>query len=259
MEILASIIIIFATTMHTLIPGDQTPDVLSESITLADEASDTNLDSTVVDTNVTDRRADIQDARSDVLEARSAALEEARARRQVALDEARANRDEARVRFQDARDDFKEKLAEIRDAQKQRIVERIADQLEQINVRWTNHFDNVLSRLSEILAKIGTRADKLEEAGKDVASVRDAIFDAQAVIDNAQDAVNSQAVNSYIIEISDEEGLRDDVKAVRDQLHDDLTATRDVVKGARQAVHDAFQALKDVRSSVDTDGGEDGE
>ena len=159
----------------------------------------------------------------------------------------------AREERQAARDEFRERLAEIKDAQKREVLEHVGQVLDQINERWTAHFDNVLSRLSEILVKIGTRADKLEEDGQDVASVRDAIADAEAAIEAAQDAIDTQAGNSYVIDITDEESLKDDVKSTRDELHTDLTATRDEVRTARQAVHDAFQALKDVRSGQDTE------
>ena len=104
------------------------------------------------------------------------------------------------------------------------------------------------------MTKIGTRTDKVEENGNDVSAVRSAIISAEEAISAAQDAVNAQAEKSYIIDITDEESLRDDIKGVRDQLHDDLTAARDAVKDAREAVHDAFQALKDARSSVDSEG-----
>jgi hypothetical protein len=161
----------------------------------------------------------------------------------------------AREERQEARDEFRERLAEIKDAQKRERLEHVGQMLDQINERWTAHFDNVLLRLSEILAKIGTRADKLEEDGQDVVSVRDAIADAEIAIDAAQVVVNTQAGNSYVIDITDEESLKGDVKSARDELHADLTATRDEVRTARQAVHDAFQALKDVRSVQDTEEG----
>ncbi len=166
-----------------------------------------------------------------------------------ALSEAR---EAAREERQDARDEFRERLAEVRNAQKRERLEHVSQMLDQINEKWAAHFDNVLLRLSEILAKIGTRADKLEEDGQDVASVRDAIADAEAAIDAAQVVVDTQAENIYVIDITDEESLKDDVKSARDELHTDLTVARDEVKTARQAVHDAFQALKDVRSVQDT-------
>ncbi len=170
-----------------------------------------------------------------------------------ALSEAK---DAAREERQEARDEFRARLAEIKNAQKRERLEHVGQMLDQINERWTAHFDNVLLRLSEILAKIGTRVDKLEEDGQDVTSVRDAITDAEAAIDAAQVVVvDTQAGNSYVIEITDEESLKDDVKSARDELHTDLTAARGEVKTARQAVHDAFQVLKDVRSVQDTEEG----
>lgn len=234
MEIAASaaIIIIIAST---LLPSVVNSRVLGTNIARETSINDSLVATDVVNTDDTDSN------RLDAMQEARDALEASRAARKAAIDEARA--------------EFRENLTAIRDAQKRRILEHLGDRLEQINERWTGHFDNVLARLSEILVKIGTRADKLEVDGRDVASVRDAITDAEAAIDTAQDLVNSQAGNSYIIDITDEENLKDDVKSVRDKLHEDLTAARSAVKTAREAVHNAFQALKDVRSQEDSENG----
>lgn len=248
MELAASACFIIITVVNNFLLGVSPSKVLGTKI-----AQDMTVAASV---DVADTDDSIS-PRAEVFQAAREAREAAREARRAALEEARARREEAKERFQEAREEFREKLAVIRDAQKQGILEHIADRLEHVKDRWTTHFDNVLTRLSEILAKIGTRADRLEEEGRDVSSVRDAITDAEAAIDVAQDAVNTQGENSYIIEISDEDSLREDVQSVRNQLHDDLTSTRDAVKSARQAVHDAFQALKDVRSSQDSEGGAD--
>jgi len=243
----AAIIIIIAST---LLPSVVNSRVLGTNIARETSINDSLVATDVVNTDDTDSN------RLDAMQEARDALEASRAARKAAIDEARAEFRAARkAAIDEARAEFRENLTAIRDAQKRRILEHLGDRLEQINERWTGHFDNVLARLSEILVKIGTRADKLEVDGRDVASVRDAITDAEAAIDTAQDLVNSQAGNSYIIDITDEENLKDDVKSVRDKLHEDLTAARSAVKTAREAVHNAFQALKDVRSQEDSENG----
>jgi len=242
-EILAAVIIIFATVMHTLIPSDEPPDVQGVRVVYAEETQDSATGSAE-----TDAITDINKTRRDAIDAKNAALDEVRTQRGVARED-----------VQEARDEFKARLSEIRDARKQLVLKNIADRLDQINERWTTHFSKVLSRLTEILTKIGTRTDKVEESGRDVSSVRLAIGVAEDAISTAQDTVDAQAENSYIIEITDEDGLKSDVKVVRDQLHSDLTSTRNAVKDARGAVHDAFQALKDAKITGDTEGGTDSE
>ena len=231
MDLVASACLIIAIVASTLLPSVSNSRVLGTKIVRDTSASD-SLATTDIDNS-----DDVDSPRLDAM--------------QLAQDAREATREER----QEAREEFRQRLAEIKNAQKRERLEHVSQMLDQINERWAAHFDNVLLRLSEILAKIGTRADKLEEDGQDVVSVRDGIADAEAAIDAAQDAVNTQAENYYVIDIVDEESLKDDVKSVRDELHTDLTAARDAVKTARQAVHDAFQALKDVHSNQDVEEG----
>lgn len=228
MDLAASACIIVLTVSSILLPSVRASRVLGTKI-----SRDTSVNLSIAAVDV-DNSDDVDFPRSD-------AMQETKDARKAAIEA--------------AREEFREKLAEIRNVQKRRILERIGDRLDQINDRWTTHFDNVLSRLGEILAKIGTRADKLEGDGQDVALVRQAITDAETAIALAQGVVDSQAENSYVIDITDEASLKDDFKAVRDILHSDLTATRDEVRTARQTVHDAFQVLRSVHNNQDVEEG----
>lgn len=184
------------------------------------------------DVNITDSIRRFKDAREEAEEMREDAREELMARRQEAKDAMEARRLE-----------FQEKVAQIRDERKQKVVGNLAERFSSINEKWTTHWNNVLTRLTEILAKIEARNDTLDTS------------DATAAIAEAQDAVNTQAGMVYEFEIDDEENLGQNVKSAIEAFHADLRETQAVVKAARDAVHQVFRQLK----AEDSEGGTDEE
>ena len=228
MEILAKFFVGLVTLANTVAPQANIPEVLGVQI-----AQDT---STAVTTDRSTTRQLVRDS-----------VEEARARRQEAVDEFRARRDEAKAERELRREEFKQKLAEIRDERKRRIIELIDLRIDAMLERWVNHWNKVLARLTEILAKIGTRADKAETAGHDVSAVRAAIASAEAAIAAAQDAVNALAGKTFVIEITDEENLGQNVSDTIHLVRQELFAVREKVRTARQAVLDALHALQAIR------------
>jgi hypothetical protein len=80
------------------------------------------------------------------------------------------------------------------------------------------------------------------------------ISDARSAIATSQQAVASQAASSYVIQISSENGLRNDVQTTVKQFHTDLKQTFQTVKTARDAVVAAARALAHARpESVNPD------
>jgi DNA repair exonuclease SbcCD ATPase subunit len=185
-------------------------------------------------------------------------LEEVRSQRREAIEEAREARREAWEETQEAREEFRNRLQEIKDARKRIIVERISNLISKINDKWISRWNGTLTRLSEILAKIESRADKLAEEGKDVDDVYAAISEAEEAIATAQDAVNEQAGKTYIIEITDEETLGESVSSTIGEFHSDLQAVMEEVREAASAVRRAFGLLKEIviESEIETEGGE---
>lgn len=158
-----------------------------------------------------------------------------------------AAREEAKKTVEAHRAELKDKINKIRDEKKKQIAMRLDKQLAHLNAQWTDHFNNVLNRLSEILAKVELRADKAQAAGKDVSAVRTAIINAKTAIASARTAVEAQAKKTYTANFSSEMELREAFKTAKEQLKKDLFGLRDgAMKSARKAVQDAHQALKGV-------------
>lgn len=147
-----------------------------------------------------------------------------------------AAREQIQIRKQEAvqntqlkREEYRHRLAEIKDERRQRIVENLDQRIIQVNDKWVGHWNNVLSRLETILAKI-----KQESPGADIAA-------AQAAIVKAQEAVDSQADKVYSIEIVDDENLGQNVRSTISELHADLREVRALVKAARDEVVDIIR------------------
>ena len=170
-------------------------------------------------------------------EARKKAFEEAKDRSEEALEEAKKKREEAR-------EEFKLKLQEIKDERKAKIVENLDGRLGKLNEKWIRHFNRVLSRLSQIIAKIKVRAEELAGEGVDVSEVNAQVLEAEAAIAEAQAAVDAQAAMVYTIEIGDEDSLGDAVSEALGEFKEDIKAVWEKVREARHQVVEALAALK---------------
>mgnify|MGYP001577231330 CR=1 FL=1 len=121
---------------------------------------------------------------------------------------------------------------QIRDEKKQQILEHVNQQLNLINDRATKAMLKHLERLQSLLIKIKTRVPAVD------------ITVAQKKIDEAKTAVETQAAKEYVIEFSNESGLRVGASAAKTKLRADIKAVREKVRLARQAVVDVLKAAK---------------
>lgn len=199
----------------------------------------------VKDTRVETETEDLDEERQRLIEAKKEALEQ----REAALKELREKKQSALRDMKQSREDFEEKLSEIKDERKQKVAENLADRFDSINDKWVTHWNNVLDRLSEILAKVNTRADTLALEGKDVSAVKTAVGAAETAISAAEEAITKQAGETYEFEIDTEENLGQNVKLAIGGFHEDLRSVQTLIKDARDAVGKALRALKTVAES----------
>ncbi len=161
-----------------------------------------------------------------------------------------AIKEELKTKLQDAKDKLRVKLQKVKDQKKISSVENINDQLQKLNERWTDHFVDVIDHLSDVLVKIGGRADKLSVNNVNVASVKNLMNTASTTIASARTAIATQAAKVYTINVTTETNLKTDVGKTRQALHSDLVKLRDIVFGARNAVHNAAQELSKLATST---------
>lgn len=159
--------------------------------------------------------------------------------------------DEASVAAQNKRVQAKARLEKIRDTKKKATVERIQAQLESINKKKTEQMAKFLTRLSVILDKIESRKDKAKAKGRDVSAVETAIAKAKKAIETAKAAVEAQAAKSYVIEVSDEAGLKNVVGKAISSLQKDLRNTHKIVVDAKQTVQKISALLGQIKGVDD--------
>lgn len=192
------------------------------------------------------KEATINDADSDgddlstdlksAIDERRKAYEAAKAFRKTTLDRAKTLKEEAK-------ETFKKRLQELKDQRKAKILENLAERIAKKDEKWVDHFNKILSRLSQLLAKIKIRAEELAADGVDVTEVNVQIAEADAAILAAQEAVNALALNVYPIDTSDERALKQSAKGTLDEFKTDVKEVRALVKIAKDEVRDAWVAL----------------
>lgn len=190
-------------------------------------------------------------------EARERVREEIRVRKEELKSDIKEMRNEFRINVQERRTELKdliqekrealkEQLQKVKDERKKAAVERIDANLDKLNERITTHLSNMLDKLENVLERVASRADKAEEKGLNVSSVRTAVTGALSAIEAARVAVAAQAGKTYTITISSEDNLRVDVGKARQALHSDLVKVRETVKAAHEAVRQAAVILARV-------------
>ena len=204
-----------------------------------------------IKTNVQEKRQEVratvhetrEEIKTRTREATEAFKKETEQRKEELKTRVEQKREELKTKVETKREELKQRLDKIKDERKKQVVERIDGQMDALNDRLLKHYLNVLDKLSDVLVKISTRTDKAEERGVDVAAVRTAVDAANSAIVAARSAIETQSGKTYTIQISTEEGLKNDVGKARQALHKDLTAVRLVVKAAHEAVRQAAKTL----------------
>ena len=149
--------------------------------------------------------------------------------------------------MQQKREEFKIKLQQVQDKRKQKIAERINLQLAHINERATTHMTKVLNRLSALMDKLSTRLATMKAEGKETGAAEAAVVKAKEAIATAQTAVSVQAGKEYLIEFTDESGLKVGASAAKTGLKNDLKAVKILVKTAKDATKAAIDAAKLIK------------
>lgn len=207
-----------------------------------------------VKTEIKNTRNTVKAEIKDTREAFKARDEEAKARLEVKKKEFKVKREELSVKLKEKREqlqtqikekreELKEKLKTIKNERKKEAVERIDGRLDALNEKMTNRFSDVLKKIDDLLVRIGERANRAEENGVDVSTVRTAIDSASASVEASRAVITAQAGKTYTIAVTTETGLKQDVGKIRQQLSQDLKAVHQMVKAAQEAARKAATTL----------------
>jgi len=128
-----------------------------------------------------------------------------------------------------AREQFRAQLQNIQDERKRQIISRIEQNLNNLNKKIVDQLSLRLERLESLLAKINSRAKKMEDEGLVVTEALAKIETAQANIGDIREILSQQAEKVYVPQIVSESGLgiaagrsyqelRGDIKVINDKL-----------------------------------------
>ena len=165
------------------------------------------------------------------------------ARKERLTEELKTRREEAVEKFKEEREAFKEKVSQIRDTKKKAVVTKIDLKIAEINKKRTEQMTERLTKMSEILDKVGVRASESSTTGKDLTTVDAFVSAARIKVASAQTAVSAQARKVYVADIASEDIIGVAMSTALTSLQTDLTAVHEVVKSAQLAVQSSVKEL----------------
>jgi chromosome segregation ATPase len=168
--------------------------------------------------------------------------------RKIASNEMKLKREALKADLATRKEELKEKLAALCEERKVKAADKITETMNSRNDTWVDHWNTVLTRLSEILEKTKSRRDKLQEAGKDVTVVTTAITTAQSAISSAQAAVTAQSEKTYSYsgDASTTCRLGDDIREAQQTFSADVKSVITLLNTTRRAVADVLSALRAI-------------
>lgn len=164
-------------------------------------------------------------------------------RKKRLTEELKTRRNEAVEKFKEEREAFKDKVAEIRDSKKKAAITRIDTKLSEINTKRTDQMMERLSRMSEIVDKVGVRSSEAKAAGKDTTTVDSLVVAARAAVTSAQAAVSTQAEKVYVALIASEENAGEAMGTTLTSLRTDINTTHAMVNAAHLSVQASVKEL----------------
>ena len=198
-------------------------------------------------------------------EARQAMLqvrEEARITIQNRIEETKqaitANREEFRNQIeerklqaeeliQENREALQERLKVIKDEKKQEIVLNFTEKLGELNEKYMDHLTASLNNMETVLQGVMSRTEKASVDGKDVSGVRTAIAVVEEDIAVARSYIINQLATTYVVNVTDEDNLRDDVSLVRNEFRSDIQLVREAVLKVREDLSEVASLLGEIQ------------
>lgn len=146
-------------------------------------------------------------------------------------------RDEFKASASAIRQHFQEELKIVKDQRKKLILEKLGDKMNQVNTNRVNHWQQVLTRLKDVL-------NRIKATNKHNTELDAAIVTADAKIAAAQAAVNAQSTKTYTIEIASGSALKSSAGGAISAEQHDLQGVLKLINDAKQSVFKALMLLK---------------
>jgi hypothetical protein len=181
------------------------------------------------------------------------AIQTAQQTRQKAYEQFQEKQLEMQQLREQKREEFQQRLDGLKNQQKVKVLERSQNRLTSIQQKWLESWSKTLDRLSAILAKMDARVEELASQGVDTGGIESAIADAQEAIDEAEEELDNLAGEVFVIDVSDEESLGQDVRALIGQFKDQMREVLSSVKAAKEAVVGVYRMYLSINTGEENE------
>jgi hypothetical protein len=141
---------------------------------------------------------------------------------------------------------LKARLKTFKNTVKAERVNRINTILETINTTKTGVYKKHLMLLRTIIQKLEQKVLQADNANKDTTAAKTAITEAKKSIETAEIAVTTQQEKEYVLTVSSENTVKNDIQVLRNTVQSDLQATQNTVHQAKQSVITALTVTKSL-------------
>lgn len=166
------------------------------------------------------------------------------------LEDIKLKREEAKIKFKTQRDEFKQKVTTLTDTKKQTIVSRMDTKMSSMNTNFTTKMSSVLERLTTVIDSLEHKIATAKAQGVSTVSAEAALVQAKSAVTTAQTALSTQAGKEYVIQITDEAALKNNVGTTVKLVQTDFQTTHKTVIAAKQAVLKAAQEVVKLKKTT---------
>jgi hypothetical protein len=154
---------------------------------------------------------------------------------------------QAKELMQENRTMLQERLGAIKDEKKQEIVLNFTEKIGELNEKYMDHLTASLNNMETVLQGVMSRTEKASVDGKDVSSIRTAIAVVEEDIVVARSYIINQLATTYVVNVTDEDNLRDDVSLVRNEFRSDIQLVREAVLKVREDLSEVASLLGQIQ------------
>ena len=174
------------------------------------------------------------------------AIESIKLKREEFKTEMENKKEETKLRMEEMKTKFKESLKVVKDENKKVSAEKIIDTIQSLNIKITDQLSQKIDQIENVLVGIESRIKKAENNGIDVSSVKTEAEKAKTAIADARKLISTQSEKIYEVTITDEAGLKAEMKKLRDTFRKDIKAVNENIKLAHQAVKNTATTLAKI-------------
>ena len=173
-------------------------------------------------------------------------IESVKLKREEMKKEFDLKKEEVKTKIEEVKTNFKEDIKKIKDESKQISAEKILTTIQELNTKTTTSLSTKVDQIENALVGVESRITKAENVGIDVTSAKAEVEKAKIAISTAREAIQAQSSKVYGVNITDEAGLKAEMKKLRDTFKSDISAVNTKIKASHVAVKTVATTLAKI-------------